>query len=105
MGVPFSLDKVRGRGARENRRLLSKNRADYADAGNKLPELQPIWQDSANSLPRAPASSAPNFLVEESPVSSLAIIRPGPCTTTDYQISRIEDCFFSQFSSARCVLK
>src|SRR5215216_6831934 len=96
MAVPFSSDKVRGRGARESRRLLPKDRAVYADADNKPPKLQPIWQDSANSLPRAPTISAPNFLVEESPVSSVAIIRLGPCTTTDYQISRIyriEDCF------------
>src|SRR5829696_5228403 len=71
MGIPSSLKKARGRGARESRRLLSKNRAVYANADSKLPELQPIWQDSANSLPRAPTMSALNFLIGESPVSSL----------------------------------
>jgi hypothetical protein len=58
----------------ESRLLLPKDRDVFADADNKDSKLQPIWQDSTNSLPRAPTISAPNFLVEKSPVSSLAVI-------------------------------
>src|SRR5215207_9177786 len=73
MAVPFSLERAHDRGARESRRLRPKDRVVYADADNKLPKLQLVWQGSAICLPRAPTISGPNFLVEESPVSSVAI--------------------------------
>src|SRR5215207_8729791 len=81
MSAPFWLRRAHDRGVRESRRFLLKYPAVYADADNRLPELQPIWQDSANSWPRRPTIAAPSFLVEESPVSSLAVILLELCAT------------------------
>src|SRR5215216_3350524 len=74
MSVPFSPGKANGQAARESRRHLLKDRALYADADNTRPELQPVWQDSAISSPRALTIAAPNFLVRDSPVSCFPVV-------------------------------